>query len=156
MTIRRGWQCWKLQDRFLSPLALGFTAAIIGHMIHMYVDLFNGRPQVQLLWLIAGLVDALGRMEKVPHAALAEGVGASARHIEGNRAGHRALRRAVQHPKATQSHPQVTMGVIEQVIARFGARHIADTRALGAELRRRLESAEREPDTPETHNRDGR
>lgn len=59
-TIHRGWRGWQLNDRFLSPLALGFTAAIVGQMVHMNVDLFNARPQVQLLWLVAGLVIAMG------------------------------------------------------------------------------------------------
>jgi putative inorganic carbon (HCO3(-)) transporter len=57
--LRRGWLGWKLNDRFLSPLALGFTAALLGHMAHMFVDFFNQRPQVQLLWLIAGLITAI-------------------------------------------------------------------------------------------------
>ncbi len=58
-TIRRGWQCWTFGDRLLSPLALGFAAAIIGQMMHMNVDIFKARPQVQLLWLIAGLITAM-------------------------------------------------------------------------------------------------
>jgi len=58
-TIHRGWQCWRFNDRFLSPLAIAFTLAIIGHMIHMLVDVFHSRPTVQLLWLIAGLVTAM-------------------------------------------------------------------------------------------------
>ena len=58
-TIRRGWQCWAFGDRLLSPLALGFAAAIAGQMIHMNVDIFNARPQVQLLWLVAGLITAM-------------------------------------------------------------------------------------------------
>lgn len=62
--IRRGWQCWRVKDRFLSPIALGFTAAIIGHMIHTAVDLFNGRLQAQLLWLIAGLITAMGKIDR--------------------------------------------------------------------------------------------
>jgi O-antigen ligase len=57
--LRRGWQGWRANDRFLSPLALAFTAAILGHLLHMFVDFFNQRPQVQLLWLIAGLVTAI-------------------------------------------------------------------------------------------------
>ncbi|MFX0195382.1 MAG: O-antigen ligase family protein [Candidatus Hodarchaeota archaeon] len=58
-TLRRGWHCWKFEDRLLSPLALGFTVAIMGHMIHMLVDVFNSRPDVQLLWLVAGLITAM-------------------------------------------------------------------------------------------------
>ena len=57
--IRRGWQTWQFRDPFLSPLALGFTAAIVGQMTHMLADVFNSRPQVQMLWLIAGLITAI-------------------------------------------------------------------------------------------------
>ncbi len=61
-TLHRGWLGWRLNDRFLSPLALGFTAAILGHVAHMFVDLFNQRWQVQLLWLVAGLITAIHMM----------------------------------------------------------------------------------------------
>jgi putative inorganic carbon (HCO3(-)) transporter len=57
--IRRGWQVWQLEDRSLSPLALGLTVAIVGQMVHMFADLFHNRPQVQLLWLVAGLITAI-------------------------------------------------------------------------------------------------
>jgi len=62
-TVRQGWQCWKFGDRFLSPLALGFTVAIVGQMAHMLVDVFHGRPQLQSLWLIAGLITAMRSMD---------------------------------------------------------------------------------------------
>ncbi len=65
-TARKGWQCWNLQDRLLSPLALGFAAGIIGHMVHMTVDVFRGRPTQQLVWLIAGLVVAMCRIGAGP------------------------------------------------------------------------------------------
>jgi O-antigen ligase len=55
-TIRLGWSGWKASDPSLSPLALGFTAALIGQMVHMQVDLFNARPQVEMLWVLAALV----------------------------------------------------------------------------------------------------
>jgi len=57
--VRRGWKTWKIDDRFLSPLALGFTVAVIGQMVHMSVDIFHNRSQVQLLWIIAGLIIAM-------------------------------------------------------------------------------------------------
>ena len=63
-TLLTGWRGWQLRDRLLSPLALGFTAAIVAHLVHMAVDLFSGRPQVQTLWLSAALlavIDRLGR-----------------------------------------------------------------------------------------------
>jgi O-antigen ligase len=60
--LRKGWQCWALQDRLLSPLALGFAAGIAGHMVHMSVDVFRGRPTQQLLWLVAALLTVMHRM----------------------------------------------------------------------------------------------
>jgi O-antigen ligase len=65
-TVRKGWQCWNFQDRLLSPLALGFTAGIAGHMVHMTVDVFRGRPTQQLVWLIAGLLVAIWRIGATP------------------------------------------------------------------------------------------
>jgi O-antigen ligase len=62
-TIRRGWAAWQRQDALVSPLALGLLLAIVGQMLHMTVDVFNSRPQVQSLWLCAGLVVALSRWE---------------------------------------------------------------------------------------------
>ena len=62
-TIRRGWQRWTRADPLLSPLALGFTAALMGHMVHMQVELFNGRPQIQLLWVVAALVGVMSRID---------------------------------------------------------------------------------------------
>lgn len=61
-TLQRGWQVWKLNDHFLSPLALGFTLVIVGHMLHMTVDIFNARLFVQMLWLIAGLITAMNNI----------------------------------------------------------------------------------------------
>jgi O-antigen ligase len=59
LALRWGWQVWKTQDRLLAPLALGLTAAIAGQMIHMLVDVFHDRPQVETLWLAAGLLAAM-------------------------------------------------------------------------------------------------
>lgn len=60
--LRKGWKCWALQDPLLSPLALGIMAGIAGHMVHMTVDVFRGRPTQQLLWLLAGLLAAMLRI----------------------------------------------------------------------------------------------
>src|SRR5689334_6855307 len=65
-TVRKGWQCWNLKDPLLSPLALGFAAGIVGHMVHMTVDVFRGRPTQQLVWLIAGLLVAMCRIGAMP------------------------------------------------------------------------------------------
>jgi O-antigen ligase len=63
--LRKGWQCWVHRDSLLSPLALGFAAGIAGHMVHMSVDVFRGRPTQQLLWLVAGLLTAMLRICKL-------------------------------------------------------------------------------------------
>jgi putative inorganic carbon (hco3(-)) transporter len=60
--LRKGWQCWVHRDPLISPLALGFAAGIAGHMVHMTVDVFRGRPTQQLLWLLAGLLAAMHRI----------------------------------------------------------------------------------------------
>ena len=59
---RNGWRLWRQMDPLLSPLALGLTAAVIGQTMHMHVDLFSERPQVQMLWLVAGLISAMRRI----------------------------------------------------------------------------------------------
>jgi putative inorganic carbon (HCO3(-)) transporter len=61
-TLRKAWLCWRKNDPLLSPIALGLAAGITGHMVHMTVDLFRGRPIQQLLWLVAGLITAMHRM----------------------------------------------------------------------------------------------
>jgi putative inorganic carbon (HCO3(-)) transporter len=61
-TIRRGFEGWKRSDPLLALLALGFTAALVGQMVHMQVDLLNGRPQVQLLVIVAALIGSMSRM----------------------------------------------------------------------------------------------
>jgi O-antigen ligase len=61
-TIRTGWLVWLRQDRLLSPIALALAAAIGGQMIHMLVDVFISRPQVQSLWLCAAVVAATSRI----------------------------------------------------------------------------------------------
>ncbi|MDP1562712.1 MAG: O-antigen ligase family protein [Pirellulaceae bacterium] len=54
--VRQGVVAWSRQHRILSPLGMGCAAAIVGHSLHMFVDIFNSRPQVQTLWLVLGVV----------------------------------------------------------------------------------------------------
>ena len=60
--LYRGWQALQFNHRVLSLLALGFTAGIMGQMVHMTVDLFHSRPAVQLLWVVAGVVTAINNL----------------------------------------------------------------------------------------------
>ena len=55
-TIRMGWSGWRARDPWLSPVALGITCALVGHVVHLQVDLFSDRPHVEMLWLLAALV----------------------------------------------------------------------------------------------------
>jgi O-antigen ligase len=68
-TAKKAWQCWRVNDHLLSPVALGFAAGIAGHMLHMTVDVFRGRPTQQLLWVIAGLVTAMHKICITPTRA---------------------------------------------------------------------------------------
>jgi putative inorganic carbon (HCO3(-)) transporter len=61
-TLHHGWQRWKCADGLLSPLALGFTAGLAGQMVHMNVDVFTSRPQVQLLVTVAALIAVMSHM----------------------------------------------------------------------------------------------
>ena len=61
-TLRKGLQGWRFGDSVFAPIALGFTAGIAGHMVHLGVDLFRDRPLQQLVWLIAGLLVAMNRI----------------------------------------------------------------------------------------------
>jgi O-antigen ligase len=58
--IRNGWRIWKAGDEMFSPLALSMVAAVCGLMSHMFVDIFSGRAVVQLVWLFAALLTAMG------------------------------------------------------------------------------------------------
>jgi putative inorganic carbon (HCO3(-)) transporter len=55
-TINLGWKGWSAGDPLWSPLALGFTGAVIGHAVHLNLDMFNARSQVELLWVVAALL----------------------------------------------------------------------------------------------------
>lgn len=58
----QGWQVWKGHDRFLSAVALSFMMAMVAAMIHMTVESYHGRLQLELLWVTAGVIGALHNM----------------------------------------------------------------------------------------------
>jgi O-antigen ligase len=74
--VSRGLRVSRLGDTGISPLALGFTAGIVGQMAHMTVELYHSRPQLQLLWMVAGLIVVMSHVvestaeetEGQPHA----------------------------------------------------------------------------------------
>ena len=55
-TIKKGFILVKADDKVFTPIALGMSVAVIGQMVHMFFDVFHSRPQVQLFWVIAGLL----------------------------------------------------------------------------------------------------
>ncbi len=62
-----GWQSWRSNDRLLGLLGLAFAVGILGQMLHMNLALFHGRLQVQLLWLVCGLLASIAALA-VPRA----------------------------------------------------------------------------------------
>ena len=58
-TLGRGWLCWQREDAKLAFPALAFAIAIAGQMLHMGVDIFTARPQIQLLWIVAAIISAI-------------------------------------------------------------------------------------------------
>lgn len=61
-TLYRGWQIRKVDHPQFSPLAAGYTAAVVAAMVHMLVEIYQGRAQIQMLWLIAAVVAVLNVM----------------------------------------------------------------------------------------------
>ena len=55
-TLRAGWHCSRFRDRLIGPLAFGLAGAVLVLALHMLVDVFNDRPLLQLLFLVAGLI----------------------------------------------------------------------------------------------------
>lgn len=53
--LRQGLTAWRLGNRLFAPIGLAVMLAIAGHMLHMCVDIFNSRTQVQILWVVLGL-----------------------------------------------------------------------------------------------------
>ena len=61
---RYGLGAWRSRDPALSALGLAVFAAIAGHAVHMSVDVFNSRTQVQMLWCMLGLAAAVYKLTR--------------------------------------------------------------------------------------------
>lgn len=57
--IACGWSAVRQNDKRLSPLALGLTAAFIGQMAHFAFDVFNSRVQMQMIFVVAAVIVAI-------------------------------------------------------------------------------------------------
>jgi hypothetical protein len=56
VVVRRGFQSWKAADPYLSPIAVGLTAAMIGTMLHMMFELYR---DALIVWVGAALITAI-------------------------------------------------------------------------------------------------
>lgn len=59
----RAWRVWRYhQDRVLAPLALGFSAALLAGMIHMMVEKYHARIQIETVWITAAMIMSLYKL----------------------------------------------------------------------------------------------
>lgn len=58
----RSWRTSAIADRALSPIALGLGAGVVANMVHMTVELYHGRQQTQMLWIILALIIAVSNL----------------------------------------------------------------------------------------------
>ena len=63
-TVRSGVRCRQINDRVLASVAIGLTTGLLAQMFHMTVDILNGRQQVQLLVIVAGLIAAIVQIKR--------------------------------------------------------------------------------------------
>lgn len=58
-TLRYGWQAWRGgHERFLSVITLGAMASLFAGMFHMQGEKYHARIQVEMVFLVAGIVMA--------------------------------------------------------------------------------------------------
>ncbi len=58
----QGIAAWRTRNPALSSLGLAFAAALAGHSLHMAVDIFNSRTQVEMLWCVLGMTAAVYKL----------------------------------------------------------------------------------------------
>jgi O-antigen ligase len=64
VTIRYGLRASRGPNRFLASIALGLTAGLVGHTLwHYLVEYFNGRGEVELVWVVAALIAVVYRID---------------------------------------------------------------------------------------------
>jgi len=61
-TLASGVRSLRAADPVVAGLAGGLVAGLVGHMVHMTVDMFGSRASVQILWLVAALLTAMAAM----------------------------------------------------------------------------------------------
>jgi putative inorganic carbon (hco3(-)) transporter len=64
VVLRRAWLAVRAADRALFPYAAGVAVAFVALCVHMNFEPFQSQMQMQLFWLLAGLVTALWAMRR--------------------------------------------------------------------------------------------
>ncbi|MCA9263673.1 MAG: O-antigen ligase family protein [Planctomycetales bacterium] len=101
-TIWSGWRGWQVRHRQLSPLALALAGSILGQSVHMAVDIFNQRPNSQMLMCIAGVTVGVATAARCARH-VAAGNNAAGNNAAGNNAGRRRVAMN-QHLPAGAAH----------------------------------------------------
>ncbi len=81
--IRYGWKAWLINNRRYAPIGLAIAFAIVGHAVHMLVDIFNSRTQVQMLWLFLGLAAATYRLAQTSPGGQMQSTGRTSHSVGG-------------------------------------------------------------------------
>lgn len=68
-----GWRIVALRHPLWSPVALGVVGALTAHALHMLVDSFTARGQVQLLWVLSAVLVSMLRIAREDVRAAGEG-----------------------------------------------------------------------------------
>jgi O-antigen ligase len=58
-TLRQGFRLSRSDDGLVARISLALAAGLVGQIVHMNVEIFTGRAQLQLLFLVAGLISAM-------------------------------------------------------------------------------------------------
>jgi putative inorganic carbon (HCO3(-)) transporter len=65
VTLRRGWQISRSKIQTLSSLATGYTAAVVAAAVHMMVEIYQGRAEMQMFLVAAAVVTAISIIQAV-------------------------------------------------------------------------------------------
>jgi putative inorganic carbon (hco3(-)) transporter len=58
-TLRQGFRLGRSDDGLVARIGLALAAGLVGQLVHMNVEIFAGRAQIELLFLVAGVISAM-------------------------------------------------------------------------------------------------
>jgi O-antigen ligase len=68
--LTAGFRLARSPDPVIAVVAIALTAGLVGQLIHMNVDIFKGRPQIQLLFLVGAVMSAMSSSLRRPASSL--------------------------------------------------------------------------------------